>query len=339
MNFLIEYFDLSNVSNTRGIIKMKKLIIMLTLLILIVCSSSSFVLAKDIRIGFIPMTLSNEYFITMVNAAKQEAEKLGVELLVQAGQRHGSAQEQLQIVENMITRQVDAICIVASSSEGLITALGKAQRAGVPVINLDTRVDPVAVKKAGLDPIPFIGTNNYTGAKKAGARAFELVGAKAEVAILTGISGQQNARDRRNGFYDLVEGKFKVVAEQTANWEVEQGYNVSQNILQANPSLKLIFASNDNMALGAYRAIKEAGLDNEIEVIGFDAVPAALESIKNGEMDSTVAQFPAEMGIKGVQTAVKMIEGKDVDNTMYTKTLLITKENVEEFIQYLAQFK
>ena len=96
---------------------------------------------KKATIGFIPMTLDNEFFITMVNAAKQEAEKLGVELLIQAGERHVSAEEQLQLVENMISNQVDAICIVPSSSEGLITALKKAQDAGIPVINLDTQLN------------------------------------------------------------------------------------------------------------------------------------------------------------------------------------------------------
>ena len=95
-------------------------------------------------IGFIPMTMNNEYFVTMVNAAKIEAEKQGVNLLVQAGERHGSADEQLRIIEDMITREVDAICVVPSSSTGLISAIKKAQIAGIPVVNLDTRIDPAA---------------------------------------------------------------------------------------------------------------------------------------------------------------------------------------------------
>jgi ribose transport system substrate-binding protein len=101
--------------------------------------------AKDIVIGFIPMTMNNEYFVTMVNAAKIEAEKQDVKLLVQAGDRHGSADEQLRIIEDMITREVDAICVVPSSSTGLVSALKKAQEAKIPVINLDTRIDPEAV--------------------------------------------------------------------------------------------------------------------------------------------------------------------------------------------------
>ncbi len=314
---------------------MKKTLLVFLVAILV----STVFLAKTLTIGFIPMTLSNEYFITMVNAAQKEADKLGVNLLVQAGQRHGSAEEQMQIMENMITRRVDAICIVPSSSQGLIPVLRKAEKAGIPVINLDTKFDAEAIKAAGLKPIPFIGTNNYYGAQIAGWYALSLLGAEGEVAILTGVSGQQNAADRRNGFYDVVskyEG-IKVVAEQTANWEVEQGYNVFQNILQANPNLDLVFASNDNMGLGAYRAIKEANKD--IIVIGYDAVPAALDAIKAGEFAGTIAQFPAEMGERGIQAAVKIKNGEPVENYVQTGSKLIFAANVVWFGEYLDQYK
>ncbi len=292
---------------------------------------------KKLTIGFIPMTLNNEYFITMVNAAKQEAAKNGVELLVQAGEKHGSAEEQLQIVENMITRKVDAICIVPSSSAGLMTALKKAQDEGIPVINLDTRLDANLVKQSGLKAVPFFGTNNYDGAKLAGEYAVKLLNGKGKVAILTGIAGQQNAADRRNGFYDVVKGKLDVVAEQTANWEVEQGYNVTQNILQANPDISLIFASNDGMGIGAIRAVKEAG--KNVKVVGFDAINEALNMVKSGEMAGTVAQYPAEMGIQGVKAGISLAKGETVPEDTNTGTKLIIKDNVEEFMQYLAQFK
>jgi len=293
--------------------------------------------AEEITIGFVPMTLDNEYFITMVNAAQQEADKSGVKLLVQAGTSHGSAEEQLQIVETMITNKVDAICIVPSSSVGLMTALKKAEEAGIPVINLDTALDAELVKSSGLKPVPFIGTNNYDGAKLAGEYALEITGGTGEVAILTGIAGQQNAADRRNGFFDVVNGKLEVVAEASADWEVEKGYNAAQNMIQANPDLVLIFASNENMALGAIRAAKEAGKD--IKVIGYDAIGEALNSVKAGEMASTIAQFPAEMGIQGVQAALTLLAGGTMPEYTYTETRPITLENVDEFMTYLAQYK
>jgi ribose transport system substrate-binding protein len=320
--------------------KTKVLASALTLIVCLTIGAVGTVQAADTVIGFIPMTMNNEYFVTMVNAAKIEAEKQGIELLVQAGERHGSADEQLRIIEDMITREVNAICVVPSSSTGLISAIKKAQKAGIPVINLDTRIDPEAVKAEGLDSVPYIGTNNYDGAKMGGEYALTNLGIEGkQVAILTGIAGQQNAADRANGFKDGTAGKVEVVAEQTANWEVEQGYNVFQNILQANPDVSFVFASNDNMGLGAIRAIKEAGKADAITVLGYDAISAALEAVEEGKMAGTVAQFPAEMGIQGVQAALKMIGGESVPEVTYTKTEVIDGDNVGEFKEYLEQFK
>jgi len=319
--------------------KGKKVLFIVFCLLLCVSIGTIVSAAEKKVIGFIPMTMNNEYFVTMVNAAKIEAEKQDVDLLVQAGERHGSADEQLRIIEDMITREVDAICVVPSSSTGLISAIKKAQKAGIPVVNLDTRIDPAAVKEAGLQPVPYIGTNNYDGAKMGGEYALKNLKIDGmEVAILTGISGQQNAADRRNGFADATKGKVKIVAEQTANWEVEQGFNVFQNILQANPNIGFVFASNDNMGLGAIRACKAAGR-KDIKVLGYDAVSGALQSVQEGEMVGTVAQFPAEMGIQGVQVALKMISGEKVTEVTFTKTEVIDSNNVVDFNKYLNQFK
>jgi ribose transport system substrate-binding protein len=318
----------------------RNFLILVAVLSLLLCASfGSMASEKKTVIGFIPMTMNNEYFVTMVNAAKIEAKKQGISLLVQAGERHGSADEQLRIIEDMITREVSAICVVPSSSTGLVSAIKKAQKAGIPVVNLDTRIDPAAVKAEGMKPVPYIGTNNYDGAKMGGEYALKNLGIEGkEVAVLTGISGQQNAADRRNGFVDATKGKVKVVAEQTANWEVEQGYNVFQNILQANPKIGFVFASNDNMGLGAIRAIKAAGR-KDIQVLGYDAISAALEAVEEGKMAGSVAQFPAEMGIQGVQTALKMINGESVPDITFTKTEVIDSKNVGEFKKYLGQFK
>lgn len=293
--------------------------------------------AKQLTIGFVPMTLNNEYFITMVNGAKEEAQKLGVKLDVQAGDTHASAAAQLQIVENMITSGVNAICIVPSSSEGLATALKKAKAAGIPVLNLDTKLDPSVTKEAGMD-VPFYGTNNYNGAKLAGEYVAKHFPKGTKVAVLTGIAGQQNTSDRRNGFIDAAKSIINVAAEQSGNWEVDQGYTVTQNILNANPDLNFIFSSNDDMAIGALRAIKAAGKTGKVQVIGFDGTSEALNQIKAGNMLATVAQDPAKMGIMGVDSAVKMIKGEKVEMNVDTGAKLITKDNVDEQIKYNQKY-
>ncbi|QUI22570.1 sugar ABC transporter substrate-binding protein [Vallitalea pronyensis] len=292
---------------------------------------------EAITIGFVPMTLNNEYFITMVNGAKQKAEELGIQLDVQAADQHASAAAQLTIVENMITSGVDGICIVPSSSEGLSTALKKCKEAGIPVINLDTKISQSILDEAGLE-VAFYGTDNYAGAKSAGEFVVANIAKGVETAILTGIEGQQNAADRRNGFFDAAGSHVKVVAEQSANWEVDQGYTATQNILSANPNIGLIFASNDGMAIGALRAVEEAGKQDAINIIGFDAISEALNMVEAGDMYGTVAQYPAEMGILGVDNMVKMIKGQESESYIDTGAKLITSENVEEHKKYCEQF-
>ena len=290
-----------------------------------------------IVIGFVPMTMNNEYFITMVNGAKQKAEELGVQLDVQAADQHASAAAQLTIVENMITAGVDGICIVPSSSEGLSVALQKCKEAGIPVINLDTKINKEVLDEAGLS-VPFFGTDNYAGAASAGEYVLANLKEGIDTAILTGIEGQQNAADRRNGFYDVVKDKVNVVAEQSANWEVDQGYTATQNIISANPTVELIFASNDGMAIGAISAVEEAGLSDQIQIIGFDAISEALNLVESGNMLGTVAQYPAEMGILGVENVVKSIKGEEVEMFINTGANLITADNVAEHKAYSAKF-
>lgn len=301
-------------------------------------AEESEVAATDITIGFIPMTLNNEYFITMVAGAQMKADELGVKLEIQAGDSHSSAEAQLEIVENMITSGVKAICVVPSSSEGMLTALKKCEEANIPVINLDTRLNAELLEENGVQAVPFIGTDNYTGAKTAGEYALENMPEGTKVAILTGIEGQENAAFRRNGFYEAVEGKFDVVAEQTANWEVDEAYSVTQNILQANPDIELIFASNDGMAIGAMRVVQELKKQDSIKVIGFDAISEAVNMVKEGTLLGTVAQYPGEMGILGVQAAVDAINGKTIEMNVNTGAELITSANVDDFMEYLKQF-
>lgn len=293
---------------------------------------------NDYNIGFIPMTLNNEYFITMVNGAKLKAEELGVTLSVQAGDQHASAAEQLTIVENMITSGVDAICIVPSSSEGLFAALSKCKEAGIPVINIDTKLDQDILDQVGME-VPFFGTDNYEGAKSAGQYVKENFKAGTKTAILTGIEGQQNAADRKEGFIEGAGDAITVVAEQSANWEVDQGYSAAQNIITANPDVQLFYCGNDGMAIGAVRAITEAKLQDQIKVIGFDGISEALNMISDGSLYASVAQFPGEMGILGVENAVKVLNGETIEQYINTGAKLITPDNVEEHKTYIKKFE
>lgn len=293
--------------------------------------------ASDIHLGFVGMTLNNEFHITLANGAKEKAKELGIPIDVQAGDQHASADQQLTIIENMLANNVSGIILVPSSSEGLESALRKCKEKGLPVINADTRLNADIVKAVGME-IPFYGTNNYEGAKLAGQYAAQNMPAGCVTAILTGIEGHQNTSDRLNGFKDGAGSAIKVVAEQTANWEVDQGYTAAQNIISAHPDLQLFFCSNDNMGIGALRAVQEAGKQKQIKIIGFDAVSEALNLVESGEFMCTVAQYPAEMGILSVDNIVKWIKGEPYETYIDTGCKVISKENVAEHKAYTAKF-
>jgi len=322
---------------------MKKILI---LFVLILSVSLSSVLASGAQevdndaktIGFVGMTMNNEYHITLANGAVVEGKKLGVKVEVQAGDQHSSAAQQLTIIENMIANGVDGILLVPSSSDGLESALKQCKEANIPVINLDTKLTQKVIDDVGI-AVPFYGTNNYQGAKMAGEYVANHFPKGTKTAILKGIEGQTNAADRYNGFIDGAKNTIKVVAEQTANWEVDQGYTVTQNIISSNPDVELFFCSNDNMGIGALRAINEAGLQDQIQIIGFDAVSEALNLVENGEFLATVAQYPAEMGKLGIQNMVKIFEGGEAEQNIDTGVKVILKDDVKSFKEYLTEFK
>lgn len=288
-------------------------------------------------IGFVGMTMNNEYHITLANGAIVEGEKLGIKVDAQAGDQHSSADQQLTIIENMIGNGVDGILLVPSSSEGLESALRQCKEKNIPIINLDTKLIQSVLDDLDM-VVPYYGTNNYNGAKLAGEYVAKNFPKGTKTAILKGMEGQTNAADRYNGFVDGAGDAIEIVATLNADWEVDKGYIAGQNIISANPDVQLFFCSNDNMGIGALRAIKEAGLLDQIQIIGFDAVSEALNLVEKGEFLATVAQYPAEMGKLGVDNMLKIFDGEEPAASLDTGTKLLLKADVAPFIEYLSEF-
>jgi ribose transport system substrate-binding protein len=265
-------------------------------------------------IALVVKTLNNPFFIEMQKGAAEAAQKLGVELIVQAADREIDVERQMQIIENLIERKVSALCIAPSGSREIVPVVVKANKAGIPVLIVDTRVDEKALAAANGKIATFIGSDNYDGGKLAGAFVVEKLGGKGSVAVLEGIPGHETGDQRLRGFREAVAKApgIKIVASQPANWERDQGFNVFQNILQANPDVSALFACNDLMALGATEAIAAARKTGKIVVVGFDAQPEAREAIKKGAMAATVAQFPARMGSTAVENAAKLLRGETI---------------------------
>ncbi|MBK7598072.1 MAG: substrate-binding domain-containing protein [Acidobacteria bacterium] len=281
-------------------------------------------------IALVVKTLNNPFFNDMQKGAEEAAKSLNVHLLVQAAEREVDVEKQMQIIENLIESKVSALCITPSGSKEIIPAIVKANKAGIPVVILDTRVNPEALAAANGKIAAFIGSDNLEGGRLAGELMVRTLGGKGKVAILEGIPGHETGDSRLKGFRQAVAGSpgIQIVSSQTANWERDQGYTVFQNMLQAHPDIQGLFACSDLMALGAVEAIRAAGKTGKITVIGFDAFSEAREAVRKGEMTATVAQFPADMGKIGVESAARLLKGERIQEEVTVKIQLITRDNL-----------
>jgi len=279
-------------------------------------------------VALVMKTLNNPFFVDMERGAKEAAQRLGVTLLVQAAEREVDVERQMQIIENLIERKVNALCIAPSGSKEIVPAIVKANRAGIPVLIVDTRVDAKALVGASGRTAAFIGSDNVEGGRIAGRYLVERLQRKGKVAILEGIPGHETGDARLRGFREVVDREpgIQVVASQTANWERDQGYNVFQNLLQSHPDIAGVFACNDLMALGAVEAIAAAQKTGRVLVVGFDATGDARDAIRKGTMAGSVAQHPEEMGRLAVENALALIRQQTVPNEIPVTVELITKD-------------
>ena len=265
-------------------------------------------------VALVVKTLNNQFFIDMEAGAKSVADSLGIELIVQAPEREIDVEKQMQIVENLIQRKVRVLLLVPSGSKEIVPAVVKANAANIPVVTIDTRVDAATLAAANGHIVTFIGSDNEEGGRLAGTFIVEQLKGAGKVAVLEGIPGHETGDARLRGFRSALTSSsaISIVASQTANWERDQAFNVTQNMLQAHPDISALFACNDVMALGAVEAIAAAGRTNSIIVVGFDAQDDARKAISAHRMAATIAQSPREMGRTAMITAAHILKGESV---------------------------
>ncbi len=274
---------------------------------------------KQYTIALVMKALSNPFFHAMEMGAKEEAKKLGINLLAQGTNKETDVAQQVSIVENFITRKVDAIVIAPASSSGLVPVLYRAQMQGIFVVNIDNPLDESTKKQLNFN-CPFVGSDNALGAGLAAHDLVAAMGGVGNVAILEGIPGVINAELRKQGSRRVLEAEehIRIVASQTAEWETDKAYQVFTNILTAHPDINGLFASNDSMALGALRAIEAAGKGGQIAITSYDNLEAAQQEVLAGKIVSTIEQHPELMGAYGVQAAKDHLDGKTVPDYIRT---------------------
>ena len=285
---------------------------------------------SGVRLGVIMKTLSNPFYITMQEGIEEVAKQYGYDTVVQAPELESDCEKQMQIMENLITQQVDAIILTPNGSTELVPAIKKANDADIPVIIIDSRIYQDALDAADAHIECFIGSDNYYGGQLAAEKMAEKLGGSGEVAVLEGVAGQEVSVQRVGGFVDRAkELGLEVVASQPADWDQGQGYTVAQNILQSNPDLNGLFGASDLMALGGIKAIEDAGLSDQVTVIGFDANDDAKTAISEGRMYGSIAQSPDEMGRQAVEVFKTLSEGGTVDAEIPIDVYMVDASNCD----------
>jgi ribose transport system substrate-binding protein len=263
------------------------------------------------RIALVMKTLTNPFFLAMEQGARRAEQELGIQLIVQTAAQETSVEQQIIIIESLIEEKVDAIVIAPGDSQALIPVLKKAQDAGIFIVNIDNQLDPIVSQQKGLLNVPFVSVDNVQGAYLATQVLIKDVSEPTEAVILEGIQTAQNAQDRKNGAVKAFEENknISVVASETANWKIDEAYTVTKSIFTDHPNVKIVFASNDMMALGVIQYLREAK-KTDVLVGGYDAIDEALAAIEDGTLFVTVNQQADLQGYTGIQLAVDLLNGK-----------------------------
>jgi len=279
------------------------------------------------KIALVMKSLANEFFSTMAEGAKKhQAANAGTyDLIVNGIKNETDLAEQVNLVEQMVARQVNAIVIAPADSKALVPVLKRAKESGILVVNIDNKLDADTLKQASVT-VPFVGPDNRAGAKRVAETLAKQLKAADKVAIIEGIPTAYNGQQRRLGFEDAMKAAgMNVVSVQSGNWEMDKANNVAAAILSEHPDVNAILCANDNMALGAVAAIQAAGKTGQVLVVGFDNIGAIRSMLADGRVVATADQHADQLAVYGIEAALKILKGDAPPADQTTTVDLITK--------------
>ena len=271
------------------------------------------------KIGMVLSTLNNPFFVNMKDGAEKAAEKLGYDLVVLDSQ-NDPAKERAN-VEDLVQLGVIALLINPTDSDAVVKTVEVANKSNIPVITLDRQAN-------GGKITSHIASDNIKGGEMAAEYVldkFKDEKGPINVVEIQGIPGASATRDRGEGFHNIMDknDKFNFISIQAADFDRQKGLQVMENMIQANPNIQVVFAHNDEMALGAVKAIKASGIN--ALVIGFDGNDDAKDSIDANEMTATIAQQPDLIGALGVELANKIYNGESIKDKIAADLKVYTK--------------
>jgi len=275
------------------------------------------------KLGLSLSTLNNPFFVQIRSGAQAEAKKLGLDLTVTDAQNDAS--QQANQLQNFTSSNFGAIIVNPVDSDAASNSVKAADKAKIPVIAVDR-----GVNKAAVDTL--VASDNIAGGELAAKTIAEKLGGTGKIVVLQGQAGTSAARERAEGFAKGLKAYpgIQVLAQQPADFDRTKGLDVMSNLLQAHPDVQGVIAANDEMALGAIKALgSKAG--NSVSVVGFDGTPDGLTAVKQGTLYASVAQQPSQLGKIAVDNALRAAQGKKVETTVKVPVKVVTKENVAGF--------
>ncbi|MEG8277596.1 ABC transporter permease/substrate-binding protein [Streptomyces sp. AHA2] len=275
------------------------------------------------KVGLSLSTLNNPFFVQIRAGAQAEAERRGIDLTVTDAQNDAS--QQANQLQNFTGSRLDAIIVNPVDSDAASNSVKAAGKADIPVVAVDRTVNDAAVDT-------LVASDNVAGGELAAKTIADKLGGKGKIVILQGQAGTSAARERAQGFADGLKAfpGIEVVAQQPADFDRTKGLDVMSNLLQAHPDVQGVIAANDEMALGAVKALgSRAG--TSVSVVGFDGTPDGLKAVEGGTLYASVAQQPSQLGRIAVDNALKALQDKKVEQTVKVPVKVVTKENVAGF--------
>ncbi|MBS6024631.1 MAG: ribose ABC transporter substrate-binding protein RbsB [Paeniclostridium sordellii] len=271
---------------------------------------------KTKKIGLIVSTLNNPFFVDLKKGVEKEAKELGYEVVVLDSQNDPA--KEVSNMEDITVKDVDLVLLNPVDSDSAVASVMIANNANLPVMTVD-RVSN------GGKVLSHIASDNIAGGDMAAKFLIDKLGNKGNIVELEGIAGSSATRDRGKGFEDGIKGSnLKIIAKQSADFDRTKGLSVMENIIQSKGDINAVFAQNDEMALGASKALEDANMNNVL-VVGFDATDDAVDAVKKGTMAATVAQQPILIGETAVKVANKYLNGEKVDDFIPVELQLVTK--------------
>ncbi len=285
------------------------------------------------KVGFSQMESNNPWRIAETKSFQDTAATCGWDLITTDAA--GSAAKQVADVDSMIAQGIDVLFLPPREEKPLIPAVKKALAAGIPTFLVDRSVDPNAAK-AGTDYVAFLGSDFVDQGKRVADWTIEnFKGDKGTIVELEGTTGSSPANDRKKGFDDEIatDDRFEIVASQSGDFARDQGRQVMETLLQAHPDVNIVYAHNDEMAIGAIQALEAAGKTpgKDVTVVSIDGTRDALQAIADGKMGVTVESSPF-FGPLACDTMERYAAGETIEPWVQVKDRIFTSENAAENI-------